>query len=573
MRTPLRAFSLVTALALVAACSGKKKPDRREKPEPTAAGTATVTAGPAATPSQVGGPSPAPGGRPNVLIVLADDQRADSVACMPRLQKIFEGGTKFTHYFAATPLCCPGRTTLLTGRYTHNHGVLQNGDVEDGDPQNRAPGAQDFANNGNEQRIVARWLQKAGYRTAMLGKYLNGYDFVLKKGKHVPPYWDDWYVFPHAEYFDFELVERKKGEAEAKRVCYVSGTKKGKNTEQECKKHADSVVDDGAENYSTDILAKHAIEVIRSASKEKVPFFIYFAPKAPHGPFQSPARYQPDPKKSVFTQEAMDRLGTCSLFDWKERPPSYLEKDVSDKPTWIRDAAGSEKEGKLDDVRRGQLASVLATEDAMAEILATLDRTGQRENTILLYLGDNGYSWGEHGYRGKNCAYDVCSRVPFFYLDPRRKVAPGATNDALVADIDIAPTIAGLAGATVPADQKMDGAPLQGLFEAPARPWRDHMLTECWGLGRKAHPDTHASVRSKKWKYVEHYEDEARTRLVKSGGRDEVELYDLEKDPDEMDNLLFLPEAKLSATGHSKAEIDKVAADLKVRLEKLKAEK
>ena len=297
-------------------------------------------------------------------------------------------------------------------------------------------------------------------------------------------------------------------------------------------------MDDGAENYSTDILAKHAIEIIRSASKEKVPFFIYFAPKAPHGPFQSPARYQSDPKKSVFTQEAMDRLGTCSLFDWKDRPPSYLEKDVSDKPTWIRDAAGSEKVGKLDDVRRGQLASVLATEDAMAEILATLDRTGQRENTILIYIGDNGYSWGEHGYRGKNCAYDVCSRVPFFYLDPRRKVAPGATNDALVADIDIAPTIAGLAGATVPADQKMDGTPLQGLFEAPARPWRDHMLTECWGLGRKAHPDTHASVRSKKWKYVEHYEDEARTRLVKSGSRDDVELYDLEKDPYELKNVI-----------------------------------
>jgi N-acetylglucosamine-6-sulfatase len=216
---------------------------------------------------------------------------------------------------------------------------------------------------------------------------------------------------------------------------------------------------------------------------------------------------------------------------------------------------------------------VLATEDAIEQMLKALDETGQRERTILLYLGDNGYAWGEHGYRGKNCAYEVCSRVPFLYLDPRRRSPAGLTIDALVADIDVAPTIAGLAGVTVPAADKMDGSPLEGLLGPTPPPWRDHLLTECWGRNREAHPDTHASVRNKKWKYVEHFEDDARTKRARSGGRDELELYDLEKDPDELDNLLALGDAELAKKGHGRAALDKVVADLAPRLAKLMAEK
>lgn len=577
MRAPPRSPFLALTLALVAAaCSGKGKHERRGDDEPAPASGASATpsgkaqAGSGTSTAAVSGsprgPAPAPGGRPNILFIVADDQRADSLACMPRLAKMFDGGTTFTDYFASTPLCCPARTTLLTGRYAHNHGVLQNGDVEDGD-KTRTPGAVDFIKSGNENRIIAKWLHDAGYRTAMFGKYLNGYDVMLRKQMYVPPNWDDWHVFSHAEYFDFQLIERAKGETRPIRNCVLSATKKGQQSEKHCRKDADNVIDDGQENHSTDVLEKRAVAFLREAVKDKAPFFMYFAPKAPHGPFQSPRRYQPDPKKAEFTKEARDKLGTCSLFDWNDRPASFMEKDVSDKPTWIQEIKGRKTVAQLDELRRLQLVSVLATEDAVEEMLSVLEAAGQRDNTILVYVSDNGFAWGEHGYSSKNCAYGACSKVPFLFLDPRKKVSAGRTVDAFVADIDIAPTLAALGGAAIPAGEKVDGMSLLPLLSGEKVAWpRQQILTECWGNGEKGHPDTHASARTKRWLYVEHYTDDKRTTVARRGSRDDVELYDLERDPFELDNLASFSENDRLAKGYAKGDVDKAIADMKSRL-------
>ena len=549
--------------------SGGRKGAKREAA--SASGAATASAGPVAPTAH--------SKRPNILFVLADDQRADTLPCMPKLAKLLGArGSTFKNNFATTPLCCPGRSSVLTGKYAHNHKVLSNGDIEDEDGD-KSPGAIDFRDNGNESKTVAGWLQAAGYRTAYFGKYLNAYDKLLETvPNHVPPHWDEWHAFSHAEFFDFDLVERGLGEAKAKRRCYLSGEKgedRGeKKRVKKCKQDADEVVRDGKENYSTDVLRDQTIAFIRKAHAEGKPWFVHLAPKSPHGPFLSPARYQPDPDVAKFTKEAEDRLASCALFDWKDRPASYLEQDMSDKPQWIQESQKSKRADpeRLERIRRLQLVSVLATEDAIEAIMGVLKELGVEDDTIVVYTGDNGFAWGEHWHTHKNCAYDECAKVPMVVLDPRAKT--GAQNvEVFTLNIDLAPTFAAWAGATAPAD--INGRSFAGLVDGTFQgPWpRRHVLTECWGPGTEGRPDTHAAVRTSRWKYVEHYQDPQRTtvRSHKAGGQD-VELYDLDADPHELDNLLRLDAAGLERTGKTQADVDAQVKELKVELERLKKE-
>jgi N-acetylglucosamine-6-sulfatase len=514
--------------------------------------------------------------QPNIILVVADDQRADSIACMPKLQKTFEKGVTFTNSFASTPLCCPGRTSILTGRYAHAHGVQTNGDAEEGDTR-ATSGARDFNQNGNADLVFARWLKTAGYTTAFIGKYLNGYEELVADGNDandVPPHWDVWHAFSGVTFFNFQLVERDSPAVKAERVCYASKTAVG--TRAQCEQGAKRTVDDGRENYSTDVLAEKAAAFAKTAgeaaAKDGKPFFLYFAPKAPHAPFQSPARYQPDPNKTQFTAEAMKRLGDCSLFEWNDRPASYLMKDVSAMPLWVKNQVGKRNANTLDDNRKRQLVSVLANEDALDTILAALETSGQRDNTIILYTADNGYSWGEHHWDRKNCAFDHCARVPLLAYDPRRPRG-GASEGAMVLNIDLAPTFAELAGATIPPGPKVHGKSLFALIggSGNAPPVRDRVLTECWD--QPDGPDIHAAIRSTPWKYVEHYEDAKMTTLrTRPSGAKERELYDLAKDPSETKNLALLDAAAITALGYTQAQIDGVIADLTAKLVAEKAE-
>jgi hypothetical protein len=304
--------------------------------------------------------------RPNIIFVLTDDQRADSAVCMGKLaQLVGKQGITFTRNYASTPLCCPGRSSVLTGKYAHNHGVRTNGDVEEGDTAS-TPGAIDFRKGGNEALVFAKWLQGAGYRTGFFGKYLNGYDKLMARDangdgkpdldKHVPPHWDDWFAFPHAEYFDFQLIERPRGAGTAKRVCYLSSLVGEPGSPASCKQGADQVVG-GQEHYSTDVLKDKALAFVAGALAEGKPFFLYFAPKAPHAPFLSPTRYQPDPKLAQFSAAALARVGSCPLFEWAARPASFLEADVSDKPEWVAKLVASTTTAAEDKTRKLQLVS------------------------------------------------------------------------------------------------------------------------------------------------------------------------------------------------------------------------
>lgn len=577
----------VVCVALIAAlfgCSDDPAPGRSASPMGCASPSGSHRRqgkndpSPSGTPVATGSAKPGPATtrkNPNILFILSDDQRADTVSCMPKLKELVGAkGVTFSHYFASTPLCCPARTTLMTGLYAHNHHVRTNGDADDeeGEEIQGDPGAVQFNREGNEKKVIAKYLQDAGYVTGHFGKYLNGYDKILKTdARYVPPYWNEWHAFPHAEFYDFILVEQGKAFPKPKRTCFLSDASAGKKREKKCKDDVDEIVDDGKENYSSDIVASRVVDFVSSAHAEGKPFFAYVALKAPHGPFTSTKRYQPDPKKVEFTDEAMKRLGTCDLFDRKSPPPSVLEDDVSDKPKWVQELKGSAKQANIDARRKAQLVSVLGNEDALESILKALDAAGERENTIIVYAGDNGFSWGEHHYLTKNCAYEECERVPLVIYDPRSPQSGNRTSDVLVADIDLAPTLLDLAGVPWPSGVKVNGSSLGALLKDPKAAWpRDEILVECWGNGKPAHPPILAGVRTDHWKYIVQYADgDLKTPSEQKGKAPTIELYDLQKDPFELDNLLAIPKEARSAKGYTDDGIDKTVVEMKGRLDKL----
>jgi arylsulfatase A-like enzyme len=255
----------------------------------------------------------------------------------------------------------------------------------------------------------------------------------------------------------------------------------------------------------------------------------------------------------------MARLQGCELFDWKARPASFLEQDVSDKPEWIVAQAGQLTAADQNKTRKLQLASVLATDDALKAITGALAAAGIAEKTVLIYAGDNGYAWGEHGWGKKNCAYEGCARVPLVAYDPRFPQG-GRAIDALTLNVDLTPTFAELAGAPVPAETKVDGeslvAAIQGRSPGPSR---DRVLFECWG--GDTGPGTHAAVRT------------TRTKVhLRKDGRQELELYDLQRDPHELENLAWLTGAALVAKGYAAGEVEGVRATLEAQLAALERE-
>jgi arylsulfatase A-like enzyme len=319
----------------------------------------------------------------------------------------------------------------------------------------------------DDSSTVATWLHDAGYRTSLVGKYLNGYG----TDPFVPPGWDDWHAFIGSGYFDYRLVE--------------NGSVRSYGT-------ADS-------DYLTDVLAAKAVDFIATADDR--PFFLYFAPFAPHDPATPAPRH------------AGRFAGTPP---W--RPPAWNEADVSDKPTWLMDQPplSSDQVVFADGLYERMLESLLAVDDAVAAILRALDEAGRTDDTVVVFTSDNGLSLGEHRVVGKQCPYDECLRVPLVVRYPRA-VTAARTDSRLAANVDLAPTLAELAG-TTPAGP-VDGVSLMAILDGSASPWRDDLLAEQFSI----FPPAYAAVRSARYKYVEYLHDAT-----------QIELYDLTADPNEL---------------------------------------
>ena len=406
--------------------------------------------------------------RPNVVLVLTDDQRWDQLAQMPNVQRELVGrGVTFTNSFAVNPLCCPSRATILTGRYSHSTRVYRN--------QPPYGGATSF----DDSSTIGTWLQAAGFRTAYIGKYLNGYWL-----NWVPPGWNRWIGFGGG-YFRYSLS--------------VDGLVVPHGTEEA--------------SYSTDVLAREAQFFASSGTH---PFFLVLGPYAPHSPATPAPRH-------------------AGAFAEHERAPapSFDEEDVTDKPRWVRSLPRLAGPAGAAAHERKMLASLLAVDDAVGALVDSLAAAGQLENTVFLFTSDNGLLLGEHRLVNQKVApYEESIRVPLVVrhdalgLRPRRE-------DRLVGNVDVAPTIAELAGA---AAQEVEGRSLVPILrpEAGVRPaWRRSLLVEHLQArsGTGSNVPTYCAVRRPAWKYVVYS-----TR--------EEELYDLAADPHELVNRARDPLAR-----------------------------
>jgi arylsulfatase A-like enzyme len=452
--------------------------------------------------------SPAGPVRPNVVIILSDDQRWDTLDAthqspdrpgpvMPAVtSELVNQGVLFASAFVTNALCCPSRASILRGQYSHTTGIHTN----------RPPdgGAEVFTAGGLDAATLATWLQAAGYRTGLYGKYLNGYGnlWTPPEVPYVPPGWTEWHAFEGSKYYDYNLVEHGAGFDHALNP-YPSG----------CTNYTDCPADEPGEdpcpapqNYSTDVLLAKALDFIEQSAGQ--PFFLYLAPFAPHGPAC------PAPRHLTLFQ---------NVPAW--RPPNYDEAgDETDKPDWVQDLCpmGQAKKDNIDALRRYMLGSLQAVDEAVAAIMQKLRDIGQADNTLVLYTADNGFSWGSHCHRPKQCPYEECMRVPLVVRYPL--LAPEARVETRFGlNVDFALTFTELAGVvpTVPPD----GRSFVRVLADTEKLWRADMLYEHWD--NDDDPETGiptlACVRNQDFKYIEYVTSE-------------TELYDLRTDPYELQN-------------------------------------
>src|SRR5262249_37178107 len=282
----------------------------------------------------------------------------------------------------------------------------------------------------NDASTVAVWMKAAGYHTGLYGKYINGYN---TGAPYIPPGWDEWHAFKNVAYFNYTLEDN------GSEVAYGSA-----DTE-----------------YSTDVLRDLAVQFIHGSAGQQ-PFFLYFAPKAPHAPATPAPRH----------------AGSFSgVPPW--RPPNYNEADVSDKPAWLQAIApwGPTKQANQDAFDQKQIECLQAVDEAVAALLQALQDIGQLDNTLIIYPGDNGYSWGSHRWKPKQCPYEECMRVPLaIRYKPLAPLPRAETRFGL--NIDHAETLAELGGATP--DPGVEGVSMVRLLDGTAPSWRDDFLNEHW---------------------------------------------------------------------------------------------
>jgi arylsulfatase A-like enzyme len=435
--------------------------------------------------------SPGSGTRPNILFVVTDDQRLDGTvisAVMPKTVAWFKNaGEDFTNAMPTTPLCCPSRSSIMSGRFAHNHNVLSNSEEA----------------NFDQNLSIQRYLHNAGYKTGLVGELLN--NWPLGNPPQNPLYFDRWWLLGSG-YCPFVVNEQ------GVRVRYPV-RQEPFDPANECfpgqlGQRADSP-------YSTSYLTGKAIDFLRETeSADTQPWYLYVAPYAPHAPYEVEARFKDAPLPPV------------------QRNAATFEPNLSDKPSWVRSVQldaqsifgdpGSTPpfSGLADDQRR----TLMSVDDLVDQVFTELQNDQELSNTLAIFVSDNGYYWGEHGMIGKGHPYMQGLKVPMTMRFPQY-IAANSVDSRYIANIDMAPTALDAAG--VSPSTPMDG---RSLLDPT---WtRDRMLTEWW-RGDDVTPPNHppwASLVTPGYQYIEHYTDDASTIQFR-------EYYDLSSDPQELTNL------------------------------------
>lgn len=420
--------------------------------------------------------------RPNIVVILTDDQDA-SVEHMKRVTSLLANqGLTFDNSFVSTPMCAPSRATLLTGLYAHNHETFTNA--------GGLGGFERFRSLGRESATVATWLQAAGYRTALIGKYLNRYpgDTPGSDRSYVPAGWDYWAAFFAPDhtlpYWDYMVNENRDVAYYPKRV----------------------------DDYSTDDMTRRALKFIDATERaDDQPFFLFIAPSTPHTPADPAPRHE-----GTFSGYQAPRVG------------AFNEEDMSDKPRYYQSLPLLDEADlkKMDKLYRARQESLQAVDDMLEELLVRLEANGELDHTYVFYTSDNGFLQGQHRFpQGKDAPYEEALRVPLLVRGPG--VAAGQRREHLVVNADLPATWLDLAGAKP--DRALDGRsllPLLGAAPLPDSAWRGDFLIEHWRDDNDSDGiPGYTGLRTRAFKYLEY----------ETGER---ELYSMEVDRDENNNLV-----------------------------------
>jgi N-acetylglucosamine-6-sulfatase len=444
---------------------------------------------------------------PNIVLITTDDQTLHSYQrrTMPSTTKLLAGkGTTFTDAIVTTPLCCPSRATMLTGQYGHNNGVLANvpgyGALED--PKNTLP----------------VWLNQSGYKTAHVGKYLNGYESAVAEETEVAPGWDIWFTtLGVTRYYDYDVS------ANGREVHFRDRDKE----------------------HVTRVINRKAQTLIRRMIPKKAPLYLQVDQRAPHTQ-TGPAADAPCGALSVPDPNDTELLKDEPLPE----PPSFNEADVSDKPSFIQSRPRFEPARLKRLTKRWgcTLASLRAVDRGVKDIVTALKKAGELRKTVIVFTSDNGYYYGEHRISvGKVYPYEEGIRVPLIMRVPEQYRGGGnriAEIAAPVGNVDLAPTLLEMARANPCSGggvcRVMDGRSLVGLLGGSEGtfPADRALVTEYDFAGEGSGEDglcLYAGVRVTGAIYVEHT-----LASDPADGCDptpERELYDLASDPFELENL------------------------------------
>jgi N-acetylglucosamine-6-sulfatase len=419
----------------------------------------------------------------NVVFVLTDDHRYDAMGFMghpfletPHLDSLASNGVHLKNAFVTTSLCSPSRASILTGLYTHKHRVIDNNRLV---PEGTL--------------FFPQFLQQAGYETGFIGKWHMG-------GAHDDPRpgFDHWISF------------RGQGNYLPPGPKYTLNVN-GKRVKQK--------------GYITDELTDYAVDWLEQQKDAEKPFFLYLSHKAVHSNFTPAKRHE-------------DR--------YKDSDLSFLPrgKDISaskDAPRWVRDQRNSwhgidfsyHGDRGLDYLYRRYCESVLAVDDSVGRVLQQLKDMGIHDETLVVYMGDNGFMWGEHGLIDKRVSYEASIRVPMMMQCPDLYEG-GKVVENVIGNIDIGPTILHAAGLGTPA--YMDGVSFLDLPNQPDMDWRDYFLYVYYWEKNFPQSPTQFALRGDRFKYITYY-----------GLWDVDELYDLKTDPGETNNLINNPDYKTVA--------------------------
>ncbi len=440
--------------------------------------------------------------KPNIVYIMTDDHAAHALSCYgsrvnktPNLDRIAREGMRFENCFVTNSLCGPSRATLLTGKYSHAHGFYQNGNRFDG-----------------SQVTFPKLLQKAGYQTAVIGKWHLESD---------PTGFDHWNILPgQGAYHNPVFIEM--------------GTRK---------KH---------EGYVTDLITDFAIEWLRKRDKGR-PFCLLYHHKAPH------RNWQPDAKHAKLYEDAEIPEPETLRDDWATRSSAARNSQMTvAKHLTPGDLKGPVPPGLTPDAElkwryqrymQDYLRCVASVDDNVGRMLEFLDKEGLAENTIVVYTSDNGFFLGDHGWFDKRFMFEESLRVPFLVRHPKL-IKPGTTSDRLAINCDYAPTFLDLAGVEAPGD--VQGRSLRPLLEGkPPADWRTSLYYHYYEFPGAHAVQRHYGVRTTDRKLIHYY------RIG------EWELFDLKKDPHELRNVYADP-AYAEVLKQMKAELERLRTELKV---------